>query len=264
MRILSQNFAAALAVTVALALSASGCKQTPYKEPEADRVFDVRIAIGYKDARPARFVSDRYERATLVHSLLKPCAVSANLACGFARHPQDGDLLLKTFTTNAGAKAKVRLRITASSAGADDDENKRDPYQEPLSKFAEANFLGGIAEADAVFYIGHSRDGGGPDFAPPRLNEYKHVDYDWYKQEKIGLGKLRKALREVNSSLPGGLRVLGLMSCASTLHFAKKLHADAPKLELKTMKELVYYAAALSETLSAVHSFLKNVNEADY
>src|SRR4051812_11465617 len=55
-----------------------------YEKPE----IDVKIVFGYKDARPARFVADRYERAVFIQRLVRECK-GENFACGFRRGEAD-------------------------------------------------------------------------------------------------------------------------------------------------------------------------------
>ena len=50
----------------------SSCRKA-YDRFFAGPSVDVRVVFGYKDARPARFVADRYERLLLLSRLLRRC-----------------------------------------------------------------------------------------------------------------------------------------------------------------------------------------------
>src|SRR5579871_5723859 len=59
------------------------CKEELFPIFHNDTV-DVRIIFGYKDARPARFVGDRYERLVLINGLTGPC-LPKRFDCEFER-----------------------------------------------------------------------------------------------------------------------------------------------------------------------------------
>ena len=244
--------------TTAPAAGGEACKRTYarlYRRPE----LAVRIVFGYKDARPARFVGDRYERNLLVSYLVAPCPAHYH-ACGFRRDPEDADLFLKDITGPDGKPRRVKLRLMHSSAGPDDEENRRDPYQKWLSRQAQNAFFGGIRDVDVVFYNGHSRDGGGPDFTPPRLRADKHVNYWWYANTKPGLTTLLNVLEASETRA----RLLGLYSCVSTGLFSETLRQADEKLALVTSRRLLYYADALKSLLGTLSAVLGQWCESDF
>lgn len=210
------------------------------------------IAFGYKDARPARFVGDRYERMSLVETLLKPCASQETQVCGFQRHQSDADMFEKTILP-APHEKKVIVRIVASSLGPDDEENRKNPYQKIYSQNTKQEFDRGLFNYDEVFYVGHSRDGGGPDFGPPQLTKKNHVHYDWYIKEKPGLRDLQKSLKVPHLKA----RTLGLISCASEKQFKSALNTINPSINLVTTKHLVYYQDALQQVLQELDQSIK-------
>ena len=213
--------------------------------PTADfEKIDIRIAFGYKDARPARFVGDRYERVAFIQELTEPCAGFETLACGFERSIEDGDLLSKLVLTSTGRRLNVNLRVTASSVSPDDDANRKNPFQKEMSKLSKDNFLEGLNGSNATFYVGHSRDGGGPDFSPPQMTRSKHVNYAAYKKNKTGFKLLLKTMARARHEKKE-TEVLGLISCASTKLFADKIAAIAPGTRLVTAPQLLYYADSL-------------------
>ena len=155
---------------------------------------------------------------------------------------------------------RVLLHIVSSAVSANDDENRTQHEQREQSHLAEKEFLAALSQSDAVFYIGHSRDGGGPDFFPPRLTRDKHVDYPFYVGSKESLSKVLKTLKGRPKEKP---LLLGMMSCSSTAHFANELTNAFEKLTLISSSALIYYTEALSNTLSALDTFINRTCAVD-
>lgn len=216
----------------------------------ADSV-DIRVIFGYKDARPARFVGDRYEAMIFNRYLLAPCTKGWN-ACGFVRDPREPELFRKTVPGPDGKPRQVVVRVTQSSAGPDDRENRTDSFQKWRSDNAAKIFFEGIEKADVVFYNGHSRDGGGPDFAPPHLTANEHVDYTWYTTHRPGFEKLRETLVKDEAKI----QLLGLFSCASRAHFTNEIWQAKPEMATITSARLIYYSDALQAQLGALSALL--------
>lgn len=212
---------------------------------------DIRVVFGYKDARPARFVGDRYEALIFNRYLLAPCTKDWH-ACGFARDPEDPEVFRKAITGPDGRTRNVVVRVTHSSAGPDDRENRVDGFQRWRTDHATKVFYEGIEKADVVFYNGHSRDGGGPDFAPPRLTANDHVDYSWYTRHRPGFEKLREALVTEGAKI----QLLGLFSCASREHFTNEIWQAKPEMATITSARLIYYSDALQAQLGALSALL--------
>jgi hypothetical protein len=223
------------------------CQQTYIKLFQKETI-DIRIVFGYKDARPARFVGDRYEKNALIESLQEPCQRN-RMDCGFNRSESDAEIFWKNIIGIDQKIHKIILRVLNSSVGPDDDENRKDPFQIWQSERAEKSFFSGINKADIIFYNGHARDGGGPDFAPPRIRADRQVNYNWYTKHKPGFKKLSHTLSIANKNP----KLVGLFSCAS-----KKLIPKNPKakqLAWLTYNNLIYYADALEsmrDTLSDI------------
>lgn len=216
----------------------------------------VRVAFGYKDARPARFVADRYERLYLIQSLVKPCETNQDLICDFKRDKNDLNIFTKRIRTSEGESPLLRLYITASAAGPDDDDNRLNPYQNHLSKASRFNFMEGLRSAEAVFYIGHSRDGGGPDFNPPQLRDDMYVDYPWYRKNKPGLGLVLKNLKAPKKTKRSPFK-LGLLSCDSTQHFEKTLKGASKIAKVITVPRLIYYSDALKMLEDEISKYIR-------
>ncbi len=230
--------------------NSSACYRA-YQSLYADGNLKIRIAFGYKDSRPSRFVGDRYEKLVLLHYLLSPCTEGRS-ACGFQRDRTDTDLLTKD---------GVVLRLTHSSVGPDDELNRVDPLQRVQSALSASNFFEGFRNADVVFYNGHSRDGGGPDFEPPKLAAHNFVNYEWYQRQKPGEKKLLDAVAGAKDRQRKAM--LGLFSCRSSDHFLIELEKTG-KLPNITSPRLYFYTDALRSMLDALNALLGRWCENDF
>ena len=235
----------------------SRCYQSYHRFYDKEEIR-FEILFGYKDARPARFVGDRYERLTLIGQLLSPCPIGEH-ACGFVRSSYDKDLLEKEILGVDRNPRRIKAYLVNSSIGPDDNSNRKDPFQEWQSRYAKKHFVEGLQTADAVFYDGHSRDGGGPDFSPPKLVA-GHTDYPWYVENTPGLNLLTQAL--LNTA--GHTKLLGLFSCVSSQLFSEKVRMSAPDLGLISSPKLIYYADALRVLRSALNALLGMWCENDF
>ncbi len=213
-------------------------------------VLRIDIVFGYKDARPARFVGDRYERNYFITQVMR---------LGFTRSEEDDDLFLRKTLGPDGAEKSIELRITASSAGPDDDENRKDAFQAWKTREAENVFLQGVRESRVVFYNGHSRTGGGPDFGPPRLANGLKVDYSFYKKQRPGYQKLRSALAEAKK-----IELMGLFSCTADAHFTGGLREMRPELGVIASDHLLYYADSLANSLTTLKHILEFKCQPDF
>lgn len=226
------------------------CKKW-YSDFFSKEIIDIRIVFGYKDARPARFVGDFYERNALLAMLTQTCH-DGRQDCGFERSPFDTDLLTKSMIGPDGKPHQINLRLVHSAVGPDDDENRKNPLQIWQSELASQTFYDGLIRADVVFYNGHSRDGGGPDFKPPRLSPNQHVNYLWYNKYKPGLLKIKNTLK--NAKTPA--KVIGLFSCLSKQLIPKKNPNIRVPIRWIGTKNLVYYAEALQDIKEKLSSLL--------
>lgn len=224
--------------------------------------YDLRVIFGYKDTRPGRFVGDRHERIAFIQEVLKSCKNQNVSACGFRRHPKDANLLFKKTLRKNKEPIKVLLQIAHSSVSTDDLSNRKNPLQKVQSKEVENIFLDGLKNADLVFYNGHSRFGGGPDFAPPLLNVLGQVDSGFYKKYPQGINKMVNSLTKRNLDEKQNIRKLklGIFSCSSSQHFNKTLNKLGVS-EAITSPRLLHYSEALAQTKFELDSFLKKLNQ---
>jgi len=183
---------------------------------------EIRVVFGYKDSRPLRYVGDRYERIAYAQELIR---------IGFQNDPEDADL----FTLQSQSR-KWKVRLVHSSVGPDDDANRKDGFQTWQAAYAHRVFHEGLGKGGMVLYNGHSRDGGGPDFAPPRITPSRHIDYYYYRVQTPGLKSLVKALTAAKQPAA----VLGLFSCQADTLFSEAIHQAQSEIALVSTEALIY------------------------
>jgi hypothetical protein len=210
------------------------CQQR-YSKILNDGVIDIRIPIGYFDWTIGREVVkdgtnyglspsiDLGAYAALSKLLTASCRGSARF-CGFHK---DGDYRFSKEVSIQNKNYQVRIEMHFSSATESLNRNtgRNSDDQAQRSNFMQGFFSSSLKTADAVFYLGHSRNGGGPDFKPPVLiSGANKVDYNgFYKVKRPGFNVMM-------SALSGGHQpaILGLMSCDSRDHFVSSLRNQAP------------------------------------
>jgi len=197
---------------------AEKCKSKMDKLYE-DHKAVVDVFIGYND-NDNDTNNDSVMRAYLVDRLYRACSPTVSEPCDFKGDPKNANHLIKT--TSSGDEVIVNLSDSAYSNR--DSTNRVNPNQVAKSTATRNRFLNSIKNGEAVFFIGHSRDGGGPDFAPPKLTSSGHVDYDWYRNQKPGL---KDVLDNMSESHP---EIFGSFSCDSIKHFAKPIREKNPNV----------------------------------
>lgn len=206
-----------------------------YSKPETQFV----IGFGYGDSLTRGIDLNASTSADFIEDLTRPCGSAENRVCGFEIVKDDATLFKKTVDIG-GKPRKVEVRVVK---GSDAPE---------ASEWAHSVFLEGLKSADAVFYLGHSRDGGGPDFAPALYNEEGHIDYPWYRENRPGMEAIDQAL---DGSPERPLKVYGSFSCLSKRHFLKDFDRHAPKVGLIFANQL----ATLSDAPIAMKSALNGL-----
>lgn len=226
-----------------------------YSKPE----IDIRIVFGYFDASFERTVDDVISRQSLIDRLTQPC--NSNVAiCGFSRVEEDADVLKKEVRGPRGTKHTVKLKIVASAYSSSDRLNRVfGKEQEDKSAQAKRTFLTGIEEADALFYIGHARDGGGPDFSPARLKNGA-IDYSYYRTNKPGLEELTAKLATAKKTP----KILGLLACNSE-RWHDRLKRMAPRSGLLLSEsDDIAHEVSVVQTMGALDSILWKRCEASF
>lgn len=209
--------------------------------------FDIYVVFGYKDARPSRFVGDRHERLAFILSLLEPCPSSKIHTCGFTRSEKYPDVLYKKTKEKS-----LRIIVTHSAVSTDDQNNRNNPYQRLQSEYAERVFQEGLRRGHVVFYNGHSRFGGGPDFTYPRIDEKGEIDKNFYRSHREGL---KDMLKNLSSNSNSRLQSFGLFSCSSTQYFKAGIQKRT-EAQVITSLEALHHDKALSQSLEELNKIL--------
>jgi len=211
---------------------AAGCKSR-YEKLYSDGDISIVLGLGYYDNRPGgNAVQDITMDSEISRMLLSPCTPNQTV-CGFtALKPDPSEKHTKIFgkriNSPEGKPRVIRIRLFHAAENMNDDVNRVSASQAQRSTEVESAFRNALRSADIVFYLGHSRDGGGPDFDPPRLLPDLHVDYNWYHQNK---GDFRELLTEIGArSAPP--KLLALLSCSSSMHFATGIRRVSPQAGL--------------------------------
>lgn len=228
----------------------------PQFDPQSQTIrksnLDIRVFFGYKDTRPARFVADRYEAQLFAQAIQSACQ-GQRRDCGFQLDPQNSreelEIYIKNLVDPAGQNRRVTVSIQTSSVGPDDEANRKNPYQKWKSQLILESFAEALTRADVLFYNGHSRAGGGPDFMPPKLLANKHIDYNWYKKKKLGLKTITECLKANSQSQ---LQLLGLFSCQSEQLFSKQIQKSKAGLKVIDSRILLYFSDAINQSLDAL------------
>ncbi|MGE5086179.1 MAG: hypothetical protein ACM3MG_07730 [Bacillota bacterium] len=228
-----------------------------------DALLDIRISIGYFDWTIGKEVHDgtrnygfspsldlgAYE--AIKYLLTSRCSGNTQF-CGFN---QEGNF---TFTKNVNVQGRpVRARILMNFASNSEffNDNLQSSAQAERTKYMENFWSQSLQNADASFYFGHSRNGGGPDFAPPILipGENKVNYKGYYEVYRPGFKKMLAAL----GAGSGQTRIIGLMSCDSRDHFLSRLRTIAPRSGVITSTNVVTVERVYTAMIGAIDALLR-------
>jgi hypothetical protein len=194
-----------------------------------DGSLDMVVALGYYDANIGGgeiHAADKSFSRSVINHLTAPCKTSGYNACGFSISESDQFFgfvtLAKSITDRRGRATQANIKVVHSALTWSDAENRGNEKsnQDRKTNAAKQVFFEGLKKSDVVFYHGHARDGGGPDFHYPVFSRGTHeVNYPWYQRHQPGL---RELLDHLPRS-PGQAQVLGLFACATNSHFRQRI-----------------------------------------
>lgn len=219
----------------------------------------IAVALGYSDGIDERsdIVTDHFMRQQITNLLTSPCKYEKQGFCEF-RLAEDGPRSPSVYSRELKGpndeSLLVEVHVINSSYDILNSDNKTiyKIQQQAQSDAAKAFYGWALKNADAVFYEGHSRDGGGPDFAPPRAARNGKVDYPWYRKNRPGFTYLL-------NNLPAPQEAplfLGLYSCASDSHFRKKLSPLLQQSHLVLSTKVVPSDSTKESLLSSLEAVL--------
>jgi hypothetical protein len=232
-------------------------------------VIDIRYALGYfDDSQGIEILYDGknyglspsldIEVFYVIRQFLTKKCEGGRVLCGFIESgdPTQGKVLLQKTLDVMGSQLLVNFTMTQASASENYSRNQSElkERQAFLTQQSEENYFGGIGVADIVFYNGHSRNGGGPDFNPPRLASDLHVDYNgYYKVQRPGI---KRALAAINAGANKD-SVMGFFSCFSESHFYSALMKANPKQRLILSSDTVNYLDSLLASMGYLEGLLQ-------
>ncbi len=240
-----------------------------FSKAVAKRSLDIRYALGYFDHSEGGDVIwdnknwgpspslDGEIFFAMREALMRPCEGS-RMFCGFSESgdPEMGKSVYSKTINLLGSAVDVNLTLTHASASYDYKQNLTTlkDRQTFLTAQAEENFFGGLTKADVVFYNGHSRNGGGPDFNPPVLLADGHPNYDgYYKAKRPGI----KRVLEIIKKNPNQGLLYGSFSCLSASHFQAALVKANPNLRMILSSDIVDYYQVLKVSIGYLEGLMQ-------
>lgn len=232
----------------------------------SDRSLDIKIALGYFDWTSGRIVKykggnygfspsiDLGAYKALTKLMLSPCRNKAQF-CGFRKDSEDDYHFAKTVQIHGiPITAKIELHFSSATEFLNHNLGGYHKEQNIKTNFMNNFFENALRNADATFYFGHSRNGGGPDFSPPVFVRGKNkVNYNgYYEIKQPGFKKLLAAINGESRT-----KILGLMSCASKLHFFNKIKSVAPEMGVISSKEVITIDEVYTAMVGALDSLLR-------
>jgi hypothetical protein len=237
-----------------------------YQPILADSQLDIRVSLGYLDWTTGSRINyggndygyspstDLGAWSAMRRLALQGCYGNLEF-CGFRQDPNNEYVFRKNVRIR-GQTVGVRMEIQFGSATESLSRNlgRNRAEQESRTSFMNSYFTRSLQSADAVFYFGHARSGGGPDFAPPVfVSGTNKVDYrGYYLPNRFGL-------KRMISGLSGSRKapIVGVMACNSRDLFLKKLRAVAPDTGFISTLDVSTVAEPFTATLGAIDSLMR-------
>jgi len=235
-----------------------------YNPMLADGVLDIRILLGYFDWTTGNTINfdgrnygyspsiDLGAYDALKNILVSRCPGRAEF-CDFS---QDSAYQFRKNIRigNRNYQARIQLTFASVTEYLNSNTGRYSAEQQQRSAAAQAAFSSALRNADAVFYFGHSRDGGGPDFNPPIfVRGQNKVNYNgYYKVQRPGFKKMILALS--SGRQPG---ILGLMSCDSRDHFLRGIRKVAPKMGVILSRDVLKVDGVYTALIGGVDAVLR-------
>jgi hypothetical protein len=190
-----------------------------------DHEADIRVVFGYDNSADIRHVNDPFRAEHFIDYLkragYRPMEPTDEIRQKLGVTAQASNLRLFEGTGVQGRK--LRLSLIWSARTTSFARNIGSEYLEQMKCSEEAlKFMQkAAAEAEVMIYVGHSREGGGPDTFPPEIKpdggKYLHrVDYTPYRNNRPGLASLAASLSK-SKDKP---YMVSWASCKSDVHFA--------------------------------------------
>jgi hypothetical protein len=202
---------------------ASATCQKNYLDLFSNEAIEMTVAFGYDDVS-ATATNDLKSFSLFVKSATTPCSKWDQKICGFSIKSIKPHILEKKIFGPDGKTRILKIITDASSITDNDVTNRLDPRQKLQTAAMKNLFVHGLQNSEVTIYMGHSRDGGGPSFEPPKLDSHGHVNYDYYHKNKSA----KRMMIETLANSPSKSRLIALLSCSSIRWFSKSIEDNAP------------------------------------
>ena len=198
------------------AASQSQCSRH-FRNTFASGVAQLTVTLGYGDDEDTRVATDQLEQQELVNVLTAPCESGSVQVCGFVQDGAGSDEVVthlsKRFLSPEGEFREIKLAIASPSVSEDDDVNRRElSAQNARGQRVAELFMNGFRDSQAVFYLGHNRKAGGPDFWPAKHDRKGEIDDGWYSRRQPGLAYVERGLNQRDPKM----NLLELLGCHTT------------------------------------------------
>lgn len=212
---------------------------------ETGRTLRISMFYGY-DNHEGR-LHDRVNARSMSHVLTKKCRGKLSV-CGFSIGSSSKSAV--RFDEDA-QWPEVEINFFTSSL-TDDAKEGMNPdalywEQDKLSRLVKGRFYRELVESDIVFYMGHSRLGGGMGFNPQT-----GVATLFNAVFRFPMLPVLEALRQ----RPTNLEMIGMFSCDSNKYFRHAFHGANPSLSLILTTADIYARPAEQASLGALDAVL--------
>lgn len=187
--------------------------------------LNISLFFGYGNFDEKTF--DRAQSFAMAYTLKRPCHGGVAV-CGF-RQISRQDHLTVLRKSAGGREITVRIYSTSinNNGAAHLDPHGQYWDQEKQSARVRAEFYRDLNRSDAVFFLGHSRGGGGLGF-----NTSTTAQVVFNLIFRVPLRPMLQAL----SQQPASLKMLGLFGCETEKYYRADVERVAPRLSLLVSK----------------------------
>jgi hypothetical protein len=192
---------------------------------ETGRTLRISMFYGYDNHEGK--VHDRVNARSMSHVLTRKCRGKLS-ACGFSIFSSSKPAV-RLMRTLEGRRVEINL------------------FTSSLSRSVKGRFYRELVESDIVFYMGHSRLGGGMEFNPQT-----GVATLFNAVFRFPMLPVLKALRQ----RPTKLKMIGMFSCDSNKYFRHDFHGANPSLSLILTTADIYARPAEQASLGALDAVL--------
>jgi hypothetical protein len=189
-----------------------------------DGEADVRVIFGYDNSADIRHVNDPYRAEHFIDYLkragFRPMTADEELRKELGVTEAAENLRVYEALDRHGRRVRLSLIWSARTKSFARNIGSEAGLQTKCSEEALSFMQRAASHSEVMIYVGHSREGGGPDTFPPEVRpsggEALHrVDFAPYRSRRPGLA----ALAAHFSKPTPGPRIISWTSCKSDAHF---------------------------------------------